>query len=168
MRNLHRRHNERDGVWNHRRLDYLLYNETVTFSVLLALCEGNPSVTGGFPHKGQWHGDLTFSLICAWTNDWANNRDAGDLRRHRTHRLWWYSKVEWQRPLGAIYLMSQYIGHVSILMPKLSCDKYHVSIAFQNTAITLEKKYNTNIFIIVTCDYNDKEILHSTKINDYI
>ena len=23
------------------------------------------------------------SLICAWTNDWANNRDAGDLRRHR-------------------------------------------------------------------------------------
>ena len=26
-----------------------------------------------------------FSLICAWTNDWANNRDAGDLRRHRAH-----------------------------------------------------------------------------------
>ena len=26
-----------------------------------------------------------FSLICAWTNDWANNRNAGDLRRHRTH-----------------------------------------------------------------------------------
>ena len=26
-----------------------------------------------------------FSLICAWTNVWINNRDAGDLRRHRTH-----------------------------------------------------------------------------------
>ena len=56
-----------------------------TFSALLTLCEGNPPVTGGFPHKGQWRGALKFSLICAWTNDWANTRDAGDLRRHSTH-----------------------------------------------------------------------------------
>ena len=28
---------------------------------------------------------LRFSLICAWTNGWANNRDAGDLRHHRAH-----------------------------------------------------------------------------------
>ena len=38
-----------------------------------------------FPHKGQWHGVLIFSFICAWTNDWANNREAGDFRRHRAH-----------------------------------------------------------------------------------
>ena len=25
------------------------------------------------------------SLICAWTNCWANNRDTGDLRRHCAH-----------------------------------------------------------------------------------
>ena len=31
------------------------------------------------PHKGQWHGALIFSLICAWTNGWVNNRDAGDF-----------------------------------------------------------------------------------------
>ena len=37
------------------------------------------------PHKGQWHGALMFSLIWAWTNNWANNGDAGDLRRHRAH-----------------------------------------------------------------------------------
>ena len=36
------------------------------------------------PHKGQWRGALMFSLICAWTNGWVNNQDAGDLRRHRT------------------------------------------------------------------------------------
>ena len=24
-------------------------------------------------------------LICTWINGWANNRDAGDLRRHRAH-----------------------------------------------------------------------------------
>ena len=37
------------------------------------------------PHKGQWRGALAFSLICAGTNGWVNNLDAGDLRRHRAH-----------------------------------------------------------------------------------
>ena len=37
------------------------------------------------PHKGQWRGALMFSLICAWINGWENNREAGDLRRHRAH-----------------------------------------------------------------------------------
>ena len=31
-----------------------------------------------WPHKGQWRRALVFSLICAWTYGWANNRDAGD------------------------------------------------------------------------------------------
>ena len=26
-----------------------------------------------------------FSLICVWINGWVNNREAGDLRRHRGH-----------------------------------------------------------------------------------
>ena len=37
------------------------------------------------PHKGQWRGALMFSLICAWTNGWVNNRGAGDLRYHCCH-----------------------------------------------------------------------------------
>ena len=37
------------------------------------------------PHKDQWRGALVFTLICAWTHGWINNRDAGDLRRHRGH-----------------------------------------------------------------------------------
>ena len=28
---------------------------------------------------------LMFSVICAWTNNWANNGDTDDLRYHRTH-----------------------------------------------------------------------------------
>ena len=35
--------------------------------------------------KGLWREALMFSFICAWTNVWANNRNASDLRRHRTH-----------------------------------------------------------------------------------
>ena len=56
-----------------------------TFSALLALCAGNSPVPVNSPHKGQWRGALMFSLICAWINDWVNNREAGDLRRHRSH-----------------------------------------------------------------------------------
>ena len=37
------------------------------------------------PHKCQWRRALGFSLICARTNGWVNNRDAGDLRRHLAH-----------------------------------------------------------------------------------
>ena len=33
------------------------------------------------PHKGQWRGALMFFFICAW----VNNRDDGDLRRHRAN-----------------------------------------------------------------------------------
>ena len=37
------------------------------------------------PHKGQLRWALMLSLICAWTNDWANNRDAGELKRDCVH-----------------------------------------------------------------------------------
>ena len=38
------------------------------------------------PHtKGQWRGALMFSLICSWINGWVNSREAGDLKRGRTH-----------------------------------------------------------------------------------
>ena len=56
-----------------------------TFSALLALCAGNSPVPVNSPHKGQWRGALMFSLICVRINDWVNNREVGDVRRHRGH-----------------------------------------------------------------------------------
>ena len=65
------------------------------------------------PHKGQRHGTLMLSLIGAWINGWVNNREAGDLRRHRAHNDvivmcidftgtmavsvndWWHSFLAW-------------------------------------------------------------------------
>ena len=46
---------------------------------------GIPRSSVNSPHKGQWRGALMFSLICARLNGWVNNREAGDLRRHRAH-----------------------------------------------------------------------------------
>ena len=56
-----------------------------TFSALLAPCEGNPSVIGGFPSERPEARSFYAFLICAWTNGWANNRGTGDLRRHHAH-----------------------------------------------------------------------------------
>ena len=42
-------------------------------------------LTKDSPHKGQWLGALMFSLICAWTNGWTNNREARYLKRHSAH-----------------------------------------------------------------------------------
>ena len=59
--------------WRHQR---------ETLSALLSLCVGNAPVNS--PHKDQWRGALMLCLICAWRNG-VNNREAGDLRRHRDH-----------------------------------------------------------------------------------
>ena len=53
------RHNERDGVPNHRCLDCLLSrlfrrrSKNISKLCVTALYEGNPPVAGGFPHTGQ-------------------------------------------------------------------------------------------------------------------
>ena len=54
-----------------------------TFSALLALCAGNHRSPRG--HKGQWRGALMFSFICAWINNWENNRETGVLSHHCGH-----------------------------------------------------------------------------------
>ena len=56
-----------------------------TFSALLVICAGIHWSPVNSPHKGQWHGALMFTLICARINGWVNNRGAGDLRRNRAH-----------------------------------------------------------------------------------
>ena len=48
-----------------------------------------------FPHKGQWHGASMFSLICVWINDWADNHEAGDLRRYRADYV--RERRDWSR-----------------------------------------------------------------------
>ena len=55
------------------------------FSALLVLFMGIHRWPVDSPHKGQWRGALTFSLTWAWTNGWANIRDARDSIRHRAH-----------------------------------------------------------------------------------
>ena len=64
------------------------YDDVIKWKHLLRYCPFVPGIYRSpvnSPHKGQWRGAFTFSLICAGTNDWANNREAGDLSHHRVH-----------------------------------------------------------------------------------
>ena len=78
-------------VTQHRSTFYILHQQYMMtssngnfFRVTGLLC-GNSPVTIEFPSQSQWRGALIFSLICAWINRWVNNREAGDMRRHRGH-----------------------------------------------------------------------------------
>ena len=76
------------------------------------------------PHKGQWRGALTFSLICAWTNSWVNNRDAGDLRPIMTPLSWGLgTRITW------VWINS--------------CEKYNTTTA---------KQIKTKPYLFILCD----------------
>ena len=112
-----------------------------TISSLLALCERIHRSPVDSPHKGQWRGALMFSLICAWTNGWAKNRDAGDLRRHRTH-------------YGAIVIIFKWILHnwyIYIYMLEL-----HVSVSTQK--IWTRWEISEIRYILLSC----YQLLHVT------
>ena len=75
------------------------------------------------PHtNGQWRGALMLSLIC---NGWVNNREAGELRRYRSH----YDVIVMKMyDLHLCTLWVESIGHwwilvFSLLWTGINCDK---------------------------------------------
>ena len=54
-----------------------------TFSALLTLCEGNPPVNDVFPSQRSMA--RSFDVFLDLYLNVSNNRDAGDLERHRGH-----------------------------------------------------------------------------------
>ena len=57
-----------------------------TFSALPAFCAGYSPVTGEFPTQRPVTRSFdVFFIFCTWISDWANDREAEDLRRHCAH-----------------------------------------------------------------------------------
>ena len=63
------------------------------------------------PHKGQWRRALISSLICAWTNSWANNREARDLRRHNAITKQYLEHIQLYR-FNSRQHLSKYLAHI--------------------------------------------------------
>ena len=80
------------------------------------------------PHKGQWRGALMFSLIYAWTNSWANNGDAGDLRDHRAHCGAIVTEGEWMSYSGILSYESHFLNRATIWTPLNHCVYFHCYI----------------------------------------
>ena len=55
------------------------------FSALLAICAGNSPVTGEFHAQRPVTQSFDVFFDLHLINSWVNNREAGDLRRHRVH-----------------------------------------------------------------------------------
>ena len=83
------------------------------------------------PHKGHWRGALMFSLICVWLNGWVNNREAGDVRRHRVHydkaKILWQSGLYSHRQLAFTFAILTGLGtYIDILLVPGDVSQYHV------------------------------------------
>ena len=76
-----------DGLIQERRNSFLLWwrNQMETLSTLLPFVWGIHRSPVNSPHKGRLRRALMLSLIYACTNGCINDRNAGDLRRHRAH-----------------------------------------------------------------------------------
>ena len=48
-------------------------------------CAGHSPATGEFPAQRPVTRSFDVFLSAPWINGWVNNREAGDLRRHRAH-----------------------------------------------------------------------------------
>ena len=56
-----------------------------TFSALLAICAGNSPVPGEFPTQRPVTRSFGVFFDLRLNNGWANNGEAGDMRRYRAH-----------------------------------------------------------------------------------
>ena len=111
------------------------------------------------PHKGQCHGALMFYLIYAWTNDWVNNREPGDLRHHRAH----YDVIimAWDDHHDGQYIRSYLLRYTIYHGENIWCsewiywtDEYHVHHNWRMmiTWFTLSL-FVLKLFIIYYCDF---------------
>ena len=100
-------------------------------------------------HKGQWHGALMFSLICAWIDGWVNNRKAGCMVA-----LWWPWGNLWFLPclvcLGNITAAKRWLynrrmifGHLPLILWHLFApSKWETSLQSNTVSHWVRSLYN--------------------------
>ena len=82
------RKRERRVWWSERRTGDALHDDVIKgkhFPCYWPFVRGIHRSPVNSPHKSQWRRALMFSLMYAWINGWANNREAGYSKRHHAH-----------------------------------------------------------------------------------
>ena len=67
--------------------------------------------------------DGELSLICAWINGWVNNREAGDLRRHR-------NEITFEKSSGDLTVLNNIFMICFFLQSLIACASFPVQCAF--------------------------------------
>ena len=134
----------------------------------------HPPVTSEFLSQRLVKQSFDFSLICAWTNDWANNRDTGDLTCHHDHyditamrKLWceYFGKTECILP--RLHCTFGVIKWCSFITPSrfctilMQCNKMSL-FQFFTDCITINKHWNKNTFHVT--ELFSGEIIGQTRI----
>ena len=139
-----------------------------TISALLALCEGNPLVTDGFPSQRP----ATRSFDVSFDMRLCNNRDAGDLRCNRAYddvTLMGYWMKEWfptQLIIDLPKVMIFVDGDFGILLniQYLCLLIYQIQRKYDCTYVT---NYNVMIYVHDTRSVNKYLYNDSTPWRDY-
>ena len=125
------------GMWIDGVLDPCCEFSTFTSPMTLAL---------NSPHKGQWRGGLIFSFICAWTNGWVNNRNAGNFRHHRTHYdvtvMYCFSMADVR---SSLHIYSQGHSYMQIEMRKWLIFRHQDYLGLLLTLIIFKPSMDTQI-----------------------
>ena len=101
-----------------------------TFSALLALCAGNSPVPVNSPGTKVSDAELRcFFDLRRWINDWVNNCEAGDLRRHHGH---YDANVMFQN----IHRAANRYG-ISVFCTDFTCKIREYEFGLENTEIEL-------------------------------
>ena len=133
-----------------------------TLSALLAICAGNSPVIGEFPAQSQWHRALMFSFICAWINGWVNNREAGDLRRHRAHydvTVMGNGLISWKQfPSTTIQMLAKLSFDTVPFMDKKIATNLSTCLTVESYTKFCSDKYIKRICRVISKNYCDKYI----------
>ena len=107
------------------------------------------------PHNGQWRDALMLSLICAWTNGWVDNRDAGDLRRHCAH----YDVCVMGEQTSNLNCLPHIETHTCIISVLFWCKNYKRQHSFPRILSYKHVKFTGSTWIILS-PRNDKICKH--------
>ena len=116
------RHNDRDGFWNHQRLDCLL-NKKSKLRVT-GLCEGNSPVTGEFPAQ-RTSNAVFFHLMmssCGWARSQLMREDITYVTSRRIG--WDFALISTAYPKFDQCVIAMYIQHPWLLC----CSRNNLSI----------------------------------------
>ena len=110
-----------DGRWDTTQANMMTSSNGNIFRVTGPLC-GEVTGPGEIPAQRPLTRSFdVFFFICAWINDWVNNREAGDLRRHRGHYdvnvMKWTQDTKTNTVVVLWLIACQYLLKSDIFMP---------------------------------------------------